>query len=265
MKKSVVVLLTLIWIALSGAALAADSLTCWFSPGAKAEQAKAITDALSAGSGITITPQVAKSYPEILAAFSTDKPQLVYVGSFVQAIIAARKLGTPLVQNANGKEMYSGILIYPAGQDPEAILKSSPAEIAFALGASSGESTAKAATAGKAALGVANHGAAVKAVLDGKAKAAVVKDWWWLGNEKNYSGLKSYRIPGLSEQKNPDNVLTASKAVSQDAMDKITMAALGASAAFGDKSVVLPFDPSQVSFSLGLMKKGNIDPLTYSW
>jgi len=161
--------------------------------------------------------------------------------------------------------MYSGILIYPAGQEPEAILKASTAQIAFAIGASSGESTAKAATAGKAALGVANHGAAVKAVQDGKAKGAVVKDWWWLANESKYSGLKSYRIPGLSEQRNPDNVLTASKAVSAEDIDKITLAALSSSAAFGDKSVVVPFDASQLTFSLGLMKKGTIDPLTYSW
>ncbi|MBE0502039.1 MAG: PhnD/SsuA/transferrin family substrate-binding protein [Desulfuromonadales bacterium] len=265
MKKLLVLSLVLVWMVLSGPALAADTLTCWFPPGSKDVAAKTITDALSANSGLTIIPQVAKSYPEILAAFSTSKPQLVYVGSFVQSIINSRKLGTPLVQNANGKEMYSGILIYPAGQEPEAILKASPAQIAFAIGATSGESTAKAATAGKAALGAANHGAAVKAVQDGKAKGAVVKDWWWLANESQYSGLKSYRIPGLSEQRNPDNVLTASKAVSAEDIDKITLAALSSSAAFGDKSVVVPFDASQLTFSLGLMKKGTIDPLTYSW
>lgn len=265
MRRRIVVLLVSVWVALSGSALAADSLTCWFAPGANDVKAQAIAAALSTGSGIAITPQVAKSYPEILTAFSSDKPQLVYVGSFVQAVIVARQLGTPLVQSADGKEMYSGILIYPDGQDPQAILKNHPAEIAFALGASSGESTAKAATAGKAALGVAKHGDAARAVLDGKAKAAVVKDWWWLSNEKNYSGLKSYRIPGFSEQKNPDNVLIASRAVSQEDVDKITIAALSSSAAFGDKAVVLPFDPKQIAFSLELMKKGDIDPLTYSW
>jgi len=265
MKKMVTLLLVLVWMVLTGPALAADTLTCWFSPGSKDGAAKTITDALSSNSGLIVVPKIAKSYTEILEAFSTSKPQLVYVGSFVQAIINARKLGTPLVQSADGKEMYSGILIYPAGQEPEAILKANPAQIAFAIGASSGESTAKAATAGKAAVGVANHGAAVKEVQDGKAKAAVVKDWWWLANESKYAGLKSYRIPGLSEQRNPDNVLTASKAVSAADVDKITMAALSSSTAFGDKAVVVPFDAGQLVFSLGLMKKGNIDPLTYSW
>ena len=99
----------------------------------------------------------------------------------------------------------------------------------------------------------------------GKARAAVVKDWWWLANESKYSGLKSYRIPGLAEQKNPDNVLTASKAVSAEVRDQVTMAALASSSAFGDGSVVLPFESGQLAFPLGLMAKGKIDPLTYSW
>ena len=265
MKKSIALLLVLIWVLATGVSFAASSMTCWFAPGAKAEQAKAITDALSAGSGIVISPRLANNYPEILEAFSSRDPQLVYVGSFVQSIINARQLGKPLVQNANGKQFYSGILIYPKGQNPEEILKNNPAQIAFALGASSGESTAKAATGGAAAIGVANHGAAVKAVQEGKAVAAVVKDWWWQSNEKNYSGMVSYNIPGLSEDRNPDNVLTASKSVSAEDMDKITWAALGASAAFGDKAVIVPFDATQLVFSLGLMQKGGINPMTYSW
>jgi ABC-type phosphate/phosphonate transport system substrate-binding protein len=220
---------------------------------------------LTANSGVTVNPRVAKSYPEILNAFATSQPNLAYVGSFAQSIIAARKLGTPMVQSADGKEMYSGILICPKDKNPETVLKQSPQEIAFAKGASSGESTAKAATGGKAAMPVASHGDAVKAVLDGKAQAAVVKDWWWLNNEKNYGSLKSYRIPGLSEQRNPDNVLTASNAVAQPVVEKLTLAAMTSSNAFGDKSVILPFDGGQLAFSLGLMKKGGIDPLVYAW
>jgi len=250
-----------------GSTFAADSLTCWFPPGwkSKAIQAKAITKALSENSGLAIRPRIAKSYPEVLAAFAKDEPNLVYVGSFVQAIIAARKLGTPLAQNVNGKEMYSGILIYPAGQDPLAILKNSPAEISYAVGASSGESSAKAATKGKAAIGVANHGAAVNAVKVGKAKAAVVKNWWWAGNANKFPGMKSFEVPGVSLQKNPDNVLTASKAVSADAAEKVKAAALASSAAFGSGAAMLPFESNKLSFSLGLMQQGKIDPLTYSW
>jgi ABC-type phosphate/phosphonate transport system substrate-binding protein len=265
MKKMGVFSLVVGWMALTGPVFAGEALNCWFSPGAKDNVAKAITDALSSNSGLTIVPKIAKDYPEILDAFSTGKPQLVYVGSFVQAVINARQLGTPLVQSANGKEMYSGILIYPAGQEPEVLLRESGAQIAYAVGASSGESTAKAVTAGKAAVGVSNHGEAVKAVQAGKAKAAVVKDWWWLANESKYSGLKSYRIPGFSEQRNPDNVLTVSKSVSADDVDKLTMAALSSSSAFGDNVVVVPFEASQLAFSLELMKKGKIDPLTYKW
>lgn len=262
MKRTIAMFLVLAWFGAS-AAMAAD-LTCWFAPGTGEAKAQQISKALGSNSGLSIEPRVAKSYPEILESLSSSKPQLVYVGSFVQAIIAARSLGTPLVQNANGKEMYSGILIYPAGQDPEAILRQHPTEIAYALGASSGESSAKAATGGKAAIGVSNHGEAVAALQSGKAKGAVVKDWWWLANESKYSGLKSYRMPGISLQKNPDNVLTASKAVPADVREKISLAAMANSAAFGEDSVMLPFE-SDLSFSLELMKKGKIDPLTYSW
>ena len=267
MKKRVGLLLLLVFVSMTGLSFAADPLTCWFSPGwkTKAIQAKAITQALSEKSGLAIRPRIAKSYPEVLSAFATDKPNLVYVGSFVQSIIAARKLGTPLAQNTNGKEMYSGILIYPAGQDPIAILTNNPADIAFAIGASSGESSAKAATKGKAAIGVANHGTAVNAVKAGKAKAAVVKNWWWAGNGDKFPGMKSFDIPGVSVAKNPDNVLTASKAVPADVAEKVKAAALASSAAFGSNSVMVPFDSSKLAFSLGLMQKGGIDPLTYTW
>lgn len=265
--KKLAIMLLLAFIASTGIAYAADPLTCWFPPGwkTKAAQAKQITTGLSSASGIAIRPRIAKSYPEILTAFSSDKANLVYVGSFVQAIIAARNLGTPLAQNVNGKELYSGILIYPDGQDPEAILKNSPAAISFAKGASSGESSAKAATAGKAATGVANHGAAVNAVRAGKAKAAVVKNWWWANNGPKFSSMKAYEVPGVSVQKNPDNVLTASKSVPKDVAEKVKAAAIASSAAFGSGANMQAFDAAKLEFSLNLMKKGKIDPLTYSW
>jgi ABC-type phosphate/phosphonate transport system substrate-binding protein len=244
----------------------AEPLTCWFSPGWKSKAAKArtIAKALSEESGISVRPRIAKSYPEVLSAFSTDKPQLVYVGSFVQAIINARGLGTALVQNINGKELYSGVLVYPKGGDPEAILKNFPAQIAFARGASSGESSAKAATAGKAAIGVANHGATCGAVKADKAKAGVVKNWWWEANKGKFPELDMYLIPEISVNQNPDNVLTASKAVPADLQAKIAAAAIARKAAFGAPEMV-PFDQSRLAAPLALMKKGKIDPLTYSW
>ena len=267
MKKRVSLLMVLIFLATTGLAFSAENLTCWFAPGwkSKAAQAKEITQALSEKSGLSIRPRIAKSYPEVLTAFATNDQNLVYVGSFVQAIVAARKLGTPLTQTANGKEMYSGILIYPEGQDPFALLKNNPKEIAYAIGASSGESSAKAATNGQASIGVANHGAAVNAIKVGKAKAAFVKNWWWEGNSKKFPGMKSLEVPGISLTKNPDNVLTASKAVPADVANKVKAAALASSAAFGSDAVIVPFDSSKLSFSLGLMQKGGIDPLTYTW
>jgi ABC-type phosphate/phosphonate transport system substrate-binding protein len=265
--RTVITLCTVIIFLLAPLTLmAADTVNCWFPPSWKAKQkeAQAIAKALSSGAGLDIRPQVAGSYPEILTAFSTEKYSLVYVGSFVQAIINARKLGTPLVQKKNGKEMYSGIMVYPRGGDPAAILKNNPDQIAFTRGASSGESSAKAATGGMAAIGVKNHGAAAEAVVSGKAVAAVVKNWWWEGNKAKFPGLDVYEIPGVSLQKNPDNVLTASKAVPQNLMNKITVAAIGSKMVFG-KGEMVPFDVKLLSFSLELMKKGGIDPMTYSW
>jgi hypothetical protein len=267
MQKRVSMLVLFVLFASAGLSLAADPLICWFPPGwkSKAALAKQITVGLSSAGEVAIRPRIAKSYPEILSAFSSNDANLVYVGSFVQAIIAARNLGTPLVQNVNGKELYSGVLVYPDGQDPAAILKNNPAAIAYAKGASSGESSAKAATAGQAAIGVANHGAAVNAVKAGKARGAVVKNWWWASNSSKFPGMKVYEIPGVSERKNPDNVLTASKAVPKDVAEKVKAAALANSAAFGKNANMQAFDAGALDFSLGLMKKGKIDPRAYSW
>jgi len=246
--------------------LAAGSIDMWFSPGWKSKTAKAksITSELSSKSGIQVKPRIAGSYPQILKTFASGKPALVYVGSFVQAIIRARGLGEGLVQASNGKEFYSGVLVYPKGQDPKAILKNSPSKIAFAVGASSGESSAKAATAGKASIGTKNHAATCGAVKVGKAKAGVVKNWWWASNGKRFPELAMYLIPGVSEQKNPDNVLSASKGVSADVKAKIKEAAKASKDIFGASKMV-DFDPSALDFSLSLMAKGKIDPNTYSW
>jgi len=264
-KLITAVFVTVALFAFSSVAIA-STITCWFPAGwkTKGKIARDITNALSSSSGITVKPRIAKNYPEILKAFNSKKPTLIYVGSFVQAIIAARNLGAPLVQNINGKEFYSGIMVYPKGQDPTAILKAHPEKIAFAIGASSGESSAKAATHGKANMGVTNHGAAAGAVRAGKAKAAVVKNWWWKAHKDKFPMLEAYRIPAVSIEKNPDNVLTANKEVPFVSRMKLTKAAIASKDAFGAKEMV-PFDMTRIEFSLELMKKGKIDPLTYSW
>jgi len=267
MKHRVVMLLVLVLVGLPAVqALAADRINCWFPPDwkSKTEKAQAITQVLSEGTGLTVHPVIAGSYPEILSAFATDQPNLVYVGSFCQAIIKARGLGTALVQSQNGKELYSGILVYPAGQDPQQLLREHPAEIAYAVGASSGESTAKAATAGQAAVSTPNHGASCAAVKDGKARAAVVKNWWWEANRERFPGLAAYEIPRYSRIGNPDNVLTASNAVPRELQEKLVVAAMHNNQAFDARQVRM-FDPGTLQFSLWLMEQGKIDPLSYAW
>lgn len=267
MTRRFVLLSTLaLFLASVAPALAADPVTLWLPSDwkAKTEQADKIAKALSA-SGVTVTPRVAKNYAEILDALAGKEPALVYAGSFAQAVIKARDLGVPLAQaTMGGKELYAGVLVCPKDQDPKAILAEKTGKIAYAKGASSGESSAKAATGGKAAIGVSSHDAACGAVKAGVAEAAVVKDGWWEANKTNYPDFESHVIPGVSEKKNPDNVLTASKAVPADLQKKIAEAAMTSKDAFGAQEMK-PFDAKSLDFTLGLMAKGGVDPKTYAW
>jgi ABC-type phosphate/phosphonate transport system substrate-binding protein len=240
-------------------ALAAE-ITCWFPPQFSSERATTIAQALST-SGAKVTPKIANNYPEILSAFSTKGANLVFVGSFVQAILSVKGEGFPLAQAADGKEYYGAWMVFPKGADPAAILKESPGQIAFAKGASSGESGAKAATDGKASVARATHDAAVEAIRTGKAKAAFVKNWWWEANKGKHPDLDVYKIPGISDAKNPDNVLTASRWVDEPLRAKLKAAALGAPSAFGAKAVH-PFE-GDFGFTIGLMRRGHLDPAGY--
>jgi ABC-type phosphate/phosphonate transport system substrate-binding protein len=266
MKRFLTCLLFIVcWLSLNTTAMAA-TIYCWFPPGWKNKpaQAKKITDSLSTKSSVTVNPRIANSYPQILGAFTSGEPCLVYVGSFVQAIIRERGIGVPLVQAINGKEYYGSWMIYKKDQSPDAILKNEDNKIAFAAGASSGESGAKAATNGKAALRVPNHAASARAVMAGAAQAGFVKNWWWEANKTKFPELVAYQVPGISDLKNPDNVLTASQAVTAEIQAKITETALAMPEVFGARKMAR-FDKATLDFSVNLMKKGKIDPLSYTW
>ena len=73
-----------------------------------------------------------------------------------------------------------------------------------------------------------------------------------------------WRVPGISEEKNPDNILSASTAVPEVQRQKIAVAALAAKDAFGMKEMV-PCDTTRLNFSLDLMKRAQIDPFNYEW
>jgi ABC-type phosphate/phosphonate transport system substrate-binding protein len=251
-------LIALTSIATAAPALAAD-VTCWFPPKFSPESAKRITDAL--GAKVPVKPRIAQSYPEILEAFSGKGDNVAYVGSFVQAILSVKQQGVTLVQAVDGKEFYGAWMIYPKGGNPIAILGQSPAEIAFAKGASSGESGAKAATEGKATIATSSHDGTAAAVKSGKAKAGFVKSWWWEANKAKYPELDVHRVPGVSDAKNPDNVLTASRSLDAGLRNKLKAAALASPASFGAKSMI-EFD-GDLSFTVSLMRKGKIDPVGY--
>jgi hypothetical protein len=255
----------LLFLLLLTSAFAAE-INCWFPPdwSMKTVQAQAITKALSDKSGITVKPLIAKSYPEILSAFASENMNLVYAGSFVQAIIKAKELGTALVQNIDGKELYSGVLVYPKGEDPETILKNFPAEIAYTRAASSGETTAKLGTGGKANIAVASNEAVCGSIILGRAKAGMVKSWWWEKNKEKYTVLDMYKIPGVSIDKYPDNIMTASQAIPANIQAKITEAAIASPKAFGSLEIA-PFVPSLLAFPLEMMAKAGIDPKNYKF
>jgi len=248
-------------------AVAVDGLLCWFPPAWKdrPEQATAIAGMLGKGSGLAVEARIASTYAEILDAFVGKGQHLVYAGSFVQAVIVARDLGTPLAQVVDGKEMYSCVLILPRGVDPQAVLEKYPTRIAFTAGASSGESCAKAATGGRAELGVASHGAALASLLAGEAKGAMVKNTWWESIQALHPGLVAHTLPELSIALNPDNILSVSSAVPEAWRQRIIQAAREGVAVFAPGSSLRSFDAGQLNFSLGLMRKGKIDPLTYRW
>ena len=241
-----------------------QGLTCWFVPGSEGPKCKVITDALAKDSGVAITPRVAGSYTEIFKAFGEKKDALVYAGSFASALLTARKLAVPLVQRVDSKEYYGGVMIYPKGGNPAAILKGNAAEISFATGASSGESAAKAATGGKANIPVKDHMAAANAVKAGKAKAAFVKNWWWEANAAKFPDLQMHEVPGVSDRKNPDNILLVSTSVNDELRARLLKAGLGAKEAFGATKMER-FDLKGLAFSQGLMTKGGINPLTYAF
>jgi len=235
-----------------------QSLTMWFAPGADGAKCKAITDAISSNSGLTVTPRIAVNYSEIYRTFSAKQEGILYAGSFAGATLTTRGVITPLLQKIDGKELYCGVLIYPKAEDPAKILSSFPADISFAIGASSGESSAKAATAQKANIGVKDHMAAVNAVKAGKAKAAVVKNFWWDANKDKFPEFALYEIPGISVNKNPDNIIMISSSTNKAVQEKITQAVLKSQAAFG-ATKFSAVDASAFQFSIELMKKAGID------
>ena len=246
----------------------ASTIKLYFPPewASKSKQCTAIADTLSKSSGLEIQSVVAMTYPEIIAAFSKNQPTIVYVGSFLQAVLYARQLSIPIVQAIDGKEFYTSILIAPssAGSDPASIIKSAGTSVAYAKGSSSGESGAKAATGGVAAVAVSNHYAAAIAVVTGSAKCAFVKDWWWKANQGTFKGLNQFHYPEVSDKKNPDNILSANKSVSPGELSKIKAAVIKNSNVFQVQHFK-EFDAALLQPSFDLMKKGNIDPKTYAW
>ncbi len=256
--------LVMVWVWGLAPAWAAPEVKLWFPSDTKAEVAQKIADGLSLKSGMKIVPRIAKDYPEILSALSEKRPNLAYVGSMVSTIIWSRRLGNPIFQAVDGRQSYAGEMLFPTGQSPQAILHDTPTEVAYTVGASAGEVSAKAATGRKAAIMVASHDEAAGAVKAGRAKAAFVKDSWWEDNKQRFPGLEAYRVPEISESKNPDNILIASKSVTPEVKSLIAGSAYQAPELFGAEFIV-PFDSSSFDFTLALMKKAGIDPLTYTW
>ncbi|MBI5206538.1 MAG: PhnD/SsuA/transferrin family substrate-binding protein [Candidatus Firestonebacteria bacterium] len=231
-----------------------------------ANNAKQITDNLSKNSGLNIQPLIAKSYHQIFDAFSEKNPVLVYIGSFVQAILYERKLSFPIAQGINGREFYTSVMLVQKQEsnDAVAIVKNAGVNIAYTKSASSGESGAKAASYGKANIGVISNTAAANAVKVGKAKAAFVKNWWWEDNKNQYPTLKKLDYPGVSDKKNPDNILSANMHVSFEDIGKIS-SALNKCRDYFKVDEFQKFDARFLTDTLTLMEKAKIDLVNYKW
>lgn len=266
MKKYMYLFVVMFLLFTTLGSAAAVEVNVYFPPAWKDQPEKAaqIANGLSEEVDIKIIPHIADCYPEILSALSQKRPVLAYVGSMVQSIVSERKLGTPLFQAMNHRQFYSGIMLFPKGMSPTAILNEYPAEIAYTVGATSGEICAKLATGGKASMPVTDHQAAAEAVRTGRAKAAFVKNFWWEDNKNQYPKLDSYSLPGISVAKNADYVLTVSNFVSPDVKSALMTSAIKNPELF-DADLIVPFDSSALSFTIDLMKKADIDPLTYTW
>ena len=247
-------------------AWAVSEINLYFPPEWKdqPESVYKIADGLSQEVGIKISPQIVDCYPEVLTALSQKKPTLAYVGSMVQTIVISRKLGTPLLQALDNKQFYGGILVFPKGMSPSAILNDNPTEIAYTLGTTSGEICAKVATGGKASIAVLDQRGAVDSMRSGKAKAAFVKNTWWEENRTKYPAFDSYSVPGVSRLDNADNVLLASNFVSTEIRSLITTVAIKKPHIF-NADLVVPVDSFLLWFTMELMHKAGINPLTYSW
>ncbi|MFP4032845.1 MAG: hypothetical protein ACOC98_13675 [Thermodesulfobacteriota bacterium] len=191
-----------------------------------------------------------------------DEPAMVFAGSFIQTIIHQRRLGKVPLQSENGREFHSGVMAYPAGENPEAILRDAPEAVAFAVAASSGESSAKAATNGKANIAVDSH--ATAAALFGKAKAAFVKNWRREERRGSFRGLSMTAIPEVSEMNNPDNLLAASNRVPPEAVSAVVQTALNQDRVFGGQEAVNS-KPSDPMFSVRLMDRAGIKPAGHAW
>lgn len=267
MKRLVLVLVALMfsWVVIVPVG-AEPEVHLWFPADWKknSEAAQKIATELSKASGMQIVPQVAGNYPELMDALAVKTPELAYVGSMVAAVLRSRRLAQPLFQAVDGKHMYAGVMIYPKGQDPQAILKDHPSEIAYAVGATSGEVCAKAATAGKAAVAMESHQESVSALVAKKAMAAFVNDYWWDEHKGEFPGLELYRVPGISENRNPNHLLLASTSVPPEIKSLFYAAAFHAPQLF-KANYIAPFDSSSLDFTLGLMGKAGLDPLTYTW
>lgn len=267
MKKKFFLLATISFLfGTLSSAWAVTEINMYFPPKWKdqPEAAHKITNGLSREVGIKIIPQIADCYAEILTALTQKKPVLAYVGSMVQTIVWSRKLGAPLLQALDHKQYYGGILIFPKGMSPSAILNDYPAEISYTVGATSGEVCAKAATGGKALIVVSDQRAAVDSIKSGKAKAAFVKNTWWEDNRNKYPEFDSYSVPGVSDLDNADNVLLVSTFVSPEIKSSIMSAAIKVPHIF-NADLVVPFDSFLLWFTMKLMNQAGMDPLTYTW
>ncbi len=230
--------------------------------------------------------RIARDYPEAAALFSKGEAQGMFAGSFVGAVLIKKGLAKPVArpQLYDGTSTYRALVVAKAGtpaftglSDFESPPGTRRKIVAYCAIASAGEVFVRSLLP----PGVkpedrfspyicASHEAALKAVAEGVADYAVIKNKVW--NPSSYPGLA---VVGGDDKENPNLTLILTPASYDRYGDDLSRVLLGLEKdtgegaqrvknTFGCKSFI-PTTASDFLHTYWLMEKAHVDPKTFDF